>query len=352
MVDGGWRMSIESSQRGNHLRAEINEQPEALDRLTSVPSGILANVARRIERFAPRMVLIAARGTSDNAALYAKYLIEIELGLPVGLVSPSTTTVYEARPVRADVLFVAISQSGGSPDLLASLTDARQRGALTLSVTNSPNSALAMAAELHIDVMAGPERAVAATKSYTNELLALYLLVESLRGGDGRSARELSRLAAEAIELTTRAEGIAERYRFTQRLVTTGRGLAYPTALEAALKIMETSYISAQPFSGADLLHGPVAMIDPTLPVIAVQSSHRSAEALIPVIGHLTDLGADIITVGSSPTASLRTPAGVPETLAPIIDVIPLQLLALHTSLQRGLDPDAPRGLLKVTQTR
>src|SRR5664279_2561580 len=171
-------MSTADGQRepGALMAAEIAEQPTVLARLLDEGTTEIAGVRARIEAYRPRFVLIAARGTSDHAALYGKYLVEVRMQLPAGLASPSTLTIYRARPDLSGVLFLAVSQSGGSPDLLGSVEAARACGALTVAVTNDPSSPLAQAAEHHIDVRAGTERAVAATKTYTAELLALYLL--------------------------------------------------------------------------------------------------------------------------------------------------------------------------------
>jgi glucosamine--fructose-6-phosphate aminotransferase (isomerizing) len=340
------------SAPGQHLEAEIAEQPQVLAGLLRDGAAEIATVAEQIRAYGPRFVLLAARGTSDHAALYAKYLTEVLLELPAGLASPSAVTVYGARPRLDGVLFVVISQSGRSPDLLAITTQARQRGALTVAVTNSPAAPLAAAARLHVNVRAGTERAVAATKSYTAQLLALYLLVEQLRGSDAADARHLPELAAAALQAVAEtAPQAADRYRFATRLITTGRGYSLPSALEAALKLMETSYVSAQAFSAADLLHGPLAMVDPLLPVIAFVPAGRGGQALDPVLARLGERGADVLRVGPGPDCALRTPAGVPEALAPIVEILPLQSLALHLARARGQNPDAPRGLRKITET-
>lgn len=327
---------------GALMAAEIAEQPDALQRLLD-NQGEIAAAAARIRAAAPRFVLLAARGTSDHAALYAKYLIEVHLGLAAGLASPSTATVYGARPDLRDVLYIVVSQSGGSSDLLGALRAARAGGALTLAVTNNPSSELAAAAELHVDVRAGTERAVAATKSYTNELLALALL---LVGPDGTSGLPDAARATLADDAPLAA---ATRYRFAARIITTGRGYSYPTALEAALKLMETSYVSAQAFSAADLMHGPLAMIDPSVPVIAVVSG-RGGTAMAEALRRLDDVGADVLRVGDPPGLSLNASA-IPEHLLPILEILPLQRLAWRLALDRGTDPDRPRGLAKVTNT-
>lgn len=344
--------------RGVLMAAEIDEQPEALARLLD-PAQLerVRSLASVIRARAPRFVLLAARGTSDHAALYAKYLVEVSLGLPAGLASPSTMTAYGARPDLSDVLLLTVSQSGGSPDLLETVRTARSGGATTLSVTNNPSSELAAASELHLDVLAGPERAVAATKSYSSQLLALWLIVEMFRGGDGASAHVLPDAARRLVARRDEVAALAARYRFTDRVVTTGRGYSYPTAREAALKLMETSYVAAHAFSGADLLHGPLAMIDHDHPVIAIVPDGLGADAMRPVLERLGERGADVAVFGGGQLGSMGTVGfdlGCPEVteeLHPIVDIIPLQQLALEMTLARGFNPDAPRGLNKVTRT-
>lgn len=345
---------VRAAPLGALMAAEIAEQPHSLARLLDDGLAGIGRVAERIRVWGPRFVLLAARGTSDHAALYGKYLVEITLGLPAGLASPSTLTAYGAKPDLSDVLWVAVSQSGGSPDLVESTAAARRAGALTVAVTNAAASPLAEAAEEHVDVMAGPERAVAATKSYTSQLLALYLLVDAWRGGAGAAAKPLPDLAAQVLG-TGDALAVAARYRFVERLVTTGRGYAYPTAREAALKLMETSYLSAHAFSGADLLHGPLALIDQDRPVLAVVPHGTGGEALRPVLDRLRNRGADLCVIGDPASAdgaaALLPLPFVDEQLAPVLQILPLQQLAHAMAVARGYDPDAPRGLAKITET-
>jgi len=338
------------------MAAEIAEQPAVWERLLRDGRADVEGAVRRIRRQPPRFVLLVARGTSDNAALYAKYLVEILLELPAGLVSPSTMTAYGARPDLTGVLMVGVSQSGGSPDLVQAVSLARERGALTLAVTNAPRSPLARAAELHVDVLAGPERAVAATKSYTAQLLALYPLVDGWRGGDGEACARLPELGRRLLGSGEVVADLAARYRFATRLVTTARGYSYATASEAALKLMETSYLSAQAFSGADLLHGPLAMIDPQVPVLAVVARGVGGDAMGQVLPRLREVGADLFVVGSAAavaqaTVGVELPDGVPEELSPMLEILPFQQLARDLASARGGDPDAPRGLRKVTET-
>ncbi|MFJ2473300.1 SIS domain-containing protein [Streptomyces sp. NPDC087659] len=346
-----------SEQPGRIMSGEIDEQPAVLRRILAEGAPRIREVAAAIAGRKPRFVLLTARGTSDNAALYAKYLLEIRLGLPCGLTSMSTTTAYGAKPDLTDVLVITISQSGGSPDLVASTRAAREAGAVTLAVTNNPDSPLAAVSEC-VDILAGPEKALPATKTYTASLLSLYLLVEGLRGGDGGPAHVLPGLVEEVLARRDEVRQLAARYRFAERMVITSRGYGYPTAKEAALKLMETSYIPALSYSGADLLHGPLAMVDNISPVIAVVTDGRGGEALQPVLDRLRGRGADLFVVGPKPqveaaSAGFVLPTeGVAEEVQPILEILPLQLLAYEVTIARGQDPDAPRALAKVTETR
>jgi glucosamine--fructose-6-phosphate aminotransferase (isomerizing) len=338
------------------MAADIAEQPQVYRRLIGERLEEIARVAGAIAERRPRHVVFAARGTSDHAALYGAYLTEIRLGVPAGLASPSAITLYGARPDLADTLVVGVSQSGGSPDLAEVLRVAGEQGALTLAITNAPDSPLAQTAALHVDVAAGHERAVAATKTYTAELLALFLLVESVRGLDADDRSLLERLPdlAEETLATTEADQAAQRYRFAGQVVTTGRGYAYPTAREAALKLMETSYVAALAFSGADLLHGPLAMADSDVPVLAVVGNGPGGASMHGVLERLAERRADLLVIGAGAAdlsvGRLPTP-DVDERLAPMLDILPVQRLAMSLALARGEDPDAPRGLKKVTAT-
>ncbi|GAA4674524.1 SIS domain-containing protein [Streptomyces chumphonensis] len=343
---------------GRIMAGEMAEQPAVLRRILTEGAPRIREVAERIAAREPRFVLLTARGTSDNAALYAKYLLEVLLGKPCGLTSMSTTTAYGARQDLTDCLVITVSQSGGSPDLVASTRAAREAGAITLAVTNNAASPLAEISEFHIDVLAGEEKALPATKTYTAELLALYLFVEGLRGGDGAgAAAALPELAEQILDRREEVKDLAGRYRFAERMVLTSRGFGYPTAKEAALKLMETSYIPALSYSGADLLHGPLAMVDNVSPVIAIVTDGKGGEALQPVLDRLRDRGADLVVVGPKPqvdaaSAGFVLPVdGVREELQPVLEILPLQMLAYEVTIARGQDPDAPRALAKVTET-
>jgi len=333
------------------MAIEIAEQPAVWQRVLAEGQPQIAAVAARLVERAPRFVLFAARGSSDHAALYGKYLIEITHNLPAGLVSPSTVTIYGSRPDLRDVLMIAISQSGSSPDLVRTIEVARAQGATTLSITNDVDSPLAQVAELHLELLAGQERSVAATKSYTAQLLVLYLLLERLKDRNGLAATDLPSLGRSLLAREGELEQAAARYESTQRMVITSRGYSYATAMEAALKLMETSYLGAQAFSGADLLHGPLAMIDAQLPLIVILPAGPAGRALREPLSVLARQGASIFCIGNQPRLTGFSLPNVADELEPILQALPVQLLALHLAILRGENPDAPRGLTKVTRT-
>lgn len=343
--------------KGQSMAAEIAEQPQVLRRLLQNGHPEITHIAARVRDRAPRFVLFAGRGTSDQAALYGKYLVETQLGLPAGMISPSTTTLYRAHASMRDVLFIAVSQSGASPDIVEPVSAARMAGAVTVAMTNDPDSPLAGEAEFHADILAGPEQAVAATKTYTAELLALYLLIAGISGTYDPALQALPERAEAALSLEEQVAEIAVRYRFAEQLVVTSRGYNYPTSREAALKLMETSYMVAHAFSGADLLHGPMAMIRQGFPVVAIVPTGAGGEALRPVLERLHEHEADVWVIGD-PEAARRGSVGLPladlgpEILSAIPLIMPLQQFARHLSLTRGIDPDRPAGLEKVTRTR
>lgn len=338
------------------MRGEMSEQPQVLARVLQEALPEVREVANVIRERDPRMVLLAARGTSDNAALYGKYLVEIKLERPAGLASPSTLTAYRSRPDLSNVIVVVVSQSGISPDLVETATVARECGATVLAVTNAANSALANSAELHLDMRAGVELAVVATKSYTAELLMLWLLVDAWQGGTAEAARRVPDMMASQVNRIDEVTALAQRFRSIDRMVLTARGYSYPTAREGALKLMEASYMSVHAFSGADLLHGPLAMIGADCPVIAVVPEGSGGAAMRPVLQRLRSSDADVAIIGGPSSQefadmSILVDHGLTEELSPLVDIVSLQQLALVMATERGIDPDRPRGLSKVTST-
>lgn len=356
---------------GHLMEREIAEQPEVFARLLGASADVAA-VAAAIHAQSPHTVMIVARGSSDHAALYLKYLLEVRLGLPTGLCSPSSTTLYGSSPFSAGTLVLGISQSGGSPDLVATLAAARSRGALTLALTNAPESPLATTAELHLPLLAGTERSVAATKTYTAELMAAALLVDALaqlRVGAGGAAAtqpftsgDLLDVPQAATAMLTVREHVARVVETvaalseSNQLLFTARGYGHATAREGALKVMETCYIPSLAFSAADLLHGPFAMLSPTTATVALLASPSPTDPMAEVVDRIVASGSPTITYGPGAprpgvVAHVVSPHALPAALAPIVDVIAVQYLALELSRRLGLDADAPRALLKVTST-
>ena len=341
------------------VEREIREQPEVLERLLREGRGRAQEIAGRIRERAPRYVVIAARGSSDNAARYAQYLFGAHNRLPVCLATPSLYTVYGAGPSLVGALVVGVSQSGRSPDIVAVLEAGRRDGALTVAITNEPDSPLAQAAEHVLPLGAGPERAVAATKTYTASLGALAMLSAALEASEARR-EELTRLPAAlaaALEANGALDDAVARYRYAEQFVVVGRGFNYSTAFEVALKMKETSYLIAEPYSPADLLHGPVAMIDRGFPALVIAPSGRVLSDLAALMGTLAERHAELVAISDEASilararVGLRLPSGVPEWLSPLVAVLPGQLFAVALARARGLDPDSPRGLSKVTET-
>lgn len=341
----------------NIMLEEIHEQPEVLDRLFDEGWTRILGVGRALRAHGFRFVMLFARGTSDNAAYYGKYLIENLLGLPTALGSPSSFTLYGANLDLRDVLVVGISQSGESKDILESLRLTQRMGAVIVSVTNSESSSLAAIADYHLPLLAGSERSVAATKTYTAELLVLYLLVRAMGGKELLNEEE--RKLPDQIRQALGVEWIGtERYRYAEYMTVVSRGYNLATAKEAALKLMETNYLFASAFSAADLRHGPIAMIGDNFPVLAFVPPGKARLGMLELVNKLTsDNEAELLIVGDeeamNPIASARftVPESTSEALSPVLYAVPAQLLAEHLARTKGRNPDAPRGLNKVTET-
>lgn len=338
---------------------EILEQPEVLARQLTRGRAAAEAVASAIRGRDPRFVLIAARGSSDNAARYAQYVLGARNRLAVALAAPSLFTIYGAPPRLEGALVVGVSQSGRSPDIVSVLEEGRAQGALTLALTNEPGSPLALAAEHVLDLGAGEERAVAASKTYAAELLAFAMLSASLEGS-AEAFAELDALpekVARTLGARDAARSAAARGRGAARFVVLGRGYNYATVFEIALKIKETSYVLADPYSPADFLHGPAALLEPGLPVLVVAPSGK-VEGVSSLLDLLEARRAEAIVISDAEEAlarakvALTLPSGVPEWLSPLVAVVPGQLFSLALAEAKGLDPDRPRGLSKVTETR
>jgi glucosamine--fructose-6-phosphate aminotransferase (isomerizing) len=343
------------------LIAEIREQPEVAERLLAAGPPALAAVAAEVRRREIGLVVIAARGTSDHAAVYAQYVLGARNGLTVALAAPSLVTLYAASPRYGNSLVIGLSQSGQSPDVVGVVGAARAQGALTLAISNAPGSPLALAAEHNLDLGAGEERSVAATKTYTAELLAVALLSAAL-DDDGAGRPALARVpdaVARALEVEPEAARIAADQASLDRAVVLGRGFGYATAREWSLKLKEVAQLWADPYSAADFAHGPVALVAPGSAVFASISAGPARDALLdPVRALIRDAGARVLVLSDDPGAraagrwALPVPGGLAEWLGPIAAIVPAQLHAMHLAMARGLDPERPRGLAKVTETR
>lgn len=339
---------------------EVLEQPRVLENLLRHGRGAAEAAAQAIRRFGPEWLLIAGRGSSDNAARYAQYLFGVHNGLGVALAVPSLFTLYEASPRLSRALTIGISQSGQSPDVVSVVCAARAQGGITLAVSNEPDSPLSRAAEYALPLRAGQELAVAATKTYTAQLFALAMLSAALENNPERWAA-LACVPAWFDEVIASHPDLSEqaaRFRGAQKLLVLGRGFNYATAFELALKLKETSYCLAEPYSVADLLHGPVAMIDGEFSVIVVAPSGRPLADVPALLALLEARGARVLAISDAPevltrvTSYIELPTGVPEWLSPLVAIVAGQLFAAAFALESGHDLDRPRGLSKVTLTR
>ena len=348
------------------MAREIDETPAAVERLLRDGGPAIADAAAAIRSVDPAWVSLVARGTSDHVAVYGRYLIASRLGLPTVLAAPSLTTIYQADQRWAGGLVIAISQSGRSPDIVEVVEAARRGGALTVVVTNEPASPLALAGQLVVPCLAGPERSVAATKSYVTCLVAIAAVVARLP--DDRSlVVGLDRLPASIAAVIDHARpwlagGVVDELARSDRALITARGYDLGTALEIAIKLQETAGMFADGHSTADLEHGPVALAGPDVPVVAIRPDGAMGRSVDGALERVRAHGARPWIVGGQETPStlddlgvehsLRLPLDLPPELAPAAHVIPGQLLAESVARRRDRDPDRPLGLTKVTLTR
>lgn len=340
------------------LQSEILDQPMVVRELLDQETDHVKEIAAAIKgKF--KYVLIAARGTSDNAARYAQYLLGAHNQCQVALATPSLFSIYNTPPKISDALVIGISQSGQSPDIVSVLAEAKKQGCPTIAITNESKSPLAQQASSIIPLHAGKEQAVAATKTYTSSLTALAMLSCAL-AGKPESWAELNR-APEFMQSTIMGTlsiiSHTERYRYMEHCTVLGRGFNYATAFEIALKIKELTKIVAEPYSSADFRHGPIATVTQGFPVILVAPHGLISDDLADLYRQLRELQAEIVVISDDQTLlsqsqyPLNIPANLPEWLTPLAAIIPGQLFALNLAIARGLNPDQPVGLKKVTET-
>jgi glutamine---fructose-6-phosphate transaminase (isomerizing) len=345
------------------MRADIADIPEVVERVLQLDGEAYAGVAREVERRRPSWVSIAARGTSDHVAVYAQYLLEAYTGLPTGLALPSVTTVYEAPISWRDGMLIAISQSGESPDIRSVAEAARAGGALTLAVTNEPDSPLARTVEHVLASQAEVERAVPATKTYVGCQAVIARLVATLNPAAeiGRALPGLPRLLEETIERSDAwlSDGpgsvLVDEMAGAERALIVSRGYNLATALEIALKLKEGCGLFAAGYSSADVMHGPMVLAMPGVPLLALRPDGPMGAAIDDALAAARTRGVLPWIVGGAEVAgepsALQVADELPEPLTPLAYVLPGQLLTERLAARLGRSPDAPTGLTKVTRT-
>ncbi|HET9681383.1 MAG TPA: SIS domain-containing protein [Candidatus Limnocylindrales bacterium] len=351
------------------LRDEILEQPDAARRQLASSQPAIEALATRLRAEGVESVVIAARGSSDHAAIYGQYVLGVRNRLTVGLAAPSIVSLYGVEPRLHHALVIGISQSGASPDIVGVVAAARRHGAPTLAMTNDTSSPLAATAEYVVDLAAGQERSIAATKTYTASLLALARLSVELGADDDeratpvRAALDRSALAAipDAIAAALGAEdaaaAAARELAEMDRCVVLGRGFEYATAREWALKLKELAQVLADPYSSADFLHGPIALASSAVAALAVVPDGPAASGIAHVLDEVREAGSPTLVLSeredhrTAASIAIPLPPDVPEWLRPMTSIVPAQLFAYHLTLAKGLDPERPRNLSKVTRT-
>lgn len=342
------------------LHSEIFEQPERLASLLDGQKKTVLEIANAIRSYNIQYAFLAARGTSDNAGRYANYLWGAHNGIPLALATPSLFTYYQSPPRLTGALVIGVSQSGQSPDIVSVLEEGRKQGCLTLAITNEPDSPLASAAELLLDIQAGEEKAVAATKTYTAELMAIAMLSAALQGSHERwkELDSVSAWAQQTLRLDEQIAQMTQRYRYLNHCVVLGRGFNYATAFEWALKMKELTYVIAEPYSSADFQHGPIAMVEGGFPVLAVAPNGKVHESMREMLTRLrTQQDAELVVISDDTDvlALAQSPIGlpphIPEWLTPLVSILPAQLFACHLTGVKGYDTEKPRSITKVTET-
>ena len=342
------------------LHSEIFEQPERLASLLENQKQTVLEIAKAIQSRNVQYAFLAARGTSDNAGRYANYLWGARNQLPLALATPSLFTYYQSPPRLQNALVVGVSQSGQSPDIVSVLEEGRKQNCLTLAITNIPDSPLGKAADFVLDIQAGPEVAVAATKTYTSELMAIAMLSAALNNIDDQwtELASVPRWAELSLALDETIQQMAQRYRYMDQCVVLGRGFNYATAFEWALKLNELTYVIAESYSSADFQHGPIAMVEGGFPVMAVAPKGRVHDTMKEMLTRLRDeKKAELVVISDDKEtlalaqSPIKLPPQMPEWLTPLVSIIPAQLFACHLTEVKGYNTETPRNITKVTET-
>lgn len=342
------------------LYSEIMEQPRRVNDLLHAQRVNIEKIAAEIKKRDIRFAFLAARGTSDNAGRYANYLLGSMNRIPLALATPSLFTYYEKPPLLRDALVMGISQSGQSPDIISVLEEGKRQGCLTIAITNEPDSPLANAAHFVIDIQAGDEKAVAATKTYTTQLMAVAMLATAL-DGDEKQWQQLELVEGwmqQALQLNDRIAQIVPRFRYINHTVVLGRGFNYCTAFEWALKLKELTYTVAVPYSFADFQHGPIALVERGFPVMVVSPIGEVYQPSLEMLSRLKqDFLAELVVISNHQSAldlaqsPIAIPAGIPEWLTPLVSILPAQLFSYHLTVEKGYNTEQPRSIHKITET-
>ena len=342
------------------LHSEIFEQPERLAALLVNQKQTVLEIAKAIKSHNVQYAFLAARGTSDNAGRYANYLWGAHNQLPLALAAPSLFTFYQSPPRLRNALVVGVSQSGQSPDIVSVLEEGRKQNCLTLAITNIPDSPLARAADFVLDIQAGAEKAVAATKTYTTELMSIAMLSAALSDSKERWAQLASvpEWAQYVLKLDESIAQMAQRYRYMTHCVVLGRGFNYATAYEWALKLKELTYTIAEPYSSADFQHGPIAMVEGGFPILAIAPKGKVFDTMKEMLSRLRNQhGAELVLISDDvdslalAQSPIQLPPQIPEWLTPLVSILPAQLFACHLTTVKGYDTEKPRSITKVTET-
>ena len=335
---------------------EIHEQPAALERTINLEREKVEKLRQFVQARETDLIVLVARGSSDNAALFGRYLLEVTTGIPVSLAAPSVFTLYNAKMNLSRALVVGVSQSGAGVDINQVLERAKHSGAFTIAITNEADSEMAKITDETLLIHAGKEKSVAATKTYTGQMLHFYSLAKIL-GAQNIRVEQIPNFAHESLKLESEIKRLVERYVFMENCVIVGRGMNYGNSYELALKLMETCYVVAERFSSADFFHGPLAIVERRFPVIIFAPGGVTKPGTLDLLKKLHEVGADTFAITNDDeiamlsSRKLNMPENIDEFASPIPFIIPAQLFAAHLAHAKGLNPDQPRSLSKVTRT-
>ena len=335
---------------------EIAEQPAVLERTIAAEREKFIKLGDFLRQKDIDVIILVARGSSDNAALFGRYLLEVTTGIPVSLSAPSVFTLYNAKLRLKRAVVIGVSQSGEGVDINHVLEQAKSYGAFTIAITNEADSSMAKIADETLLIHAGREKSVAATKTYTGQMLHFYMLANAV-GNRRLELHKIPGFTHAALELEGKVKEVVQRYIFMENCVVVGRGMNYGNSYELALKLMETCYVVAERFSSADFFHGPLAIVERRFPVILFAPIGVTKQSSVDLLNRVHELNADALSITNDDevsklsTHSITLPSEIDEFLSPIPFIIPAQLFAAHLSEAKGLDPDEPRSLAKITKT-